>query len=84
VPDRGHTDSSQVLGCEPWQNLGVDLILAEDRLVTLQAQLPQPSRDVQGVPLVDGGRPCKSYQSDGFEATKPFAPTITPELSRQL
>jgi glyoxylase-like metal-dependent hydrolase (beta-lactamase superfamily II) len=50
VPDRGHTKSSQVLRREPWQDLGVDLILAEDGLVTLQAQLPQPSRDVHRVP----------------------------------
>ena len=51
MPDCGHTESRQVLGREPWQNFGVDLILAEDGLVTLQAQLPQPSRDVHRIPL---------------------------------
>ena len=50
MPDRGHTESSQVLGREPWQDLGIDLIVAEDGLVTLQAQLPQPSRDVHRIP----------------------------------
>ena len=50
MPDRGHTESRQVLGREPWQDLGVDLIVAEDGLVTLQAQLLQPIGDVHGAP----------------------------------
>jgi hypothetical protein len=58
VPDRCHTESSQVLGREPWQYLGIDLVVVEDGLVTLQAQLPQPSRDVHRVPRSDrDGKP---------------------------
>jgi hypothetical protein len=33
-----------------WQNLGVNLNLSERRLVALQPQLLQPSRDVHGAP----------------------------------
>jgi hypothetical protein len=51
VPDRGHTERSQILGREPWQDLGIDFVVAEGRPVTLQAQFPQPSRDVHRIPL---------------------------------
>lgn len=50
MPDGGHAEFSQILRRKPWQDLGVDLVLAEDGLVTLQAQTPQPSRDVHSDP----------------------------------
>ena len=78
MPDRGHTESSQVLGREPWQNLGVDLIVAEDGLVTLQAQLPQPSRDVHSVPHGDGDCLAKATRVTGWRPSNPFAATMTP------
>jgi hypothetical protein len=46
VPDRGDPKGDQILGGQPRQHLGVDIVGAERLGVLLQAQIPQPARDV--------------------------------------
>jgi hypothetical protein len=40
MADRGHTDGNQVLGRQVSQDVSVDFVVAERRLVLLKAKLP--------------------------------------------
>jgi hypothetical protein len=46
VPDRRHANGEQILGGQPRQHLGVDMMGAKRLGVILQAQVPQPVRKV--------------------------------------
>ena len=46
VADRCYADVLEVLTCQPRQQIGIDVILAERRFVLLQTQASQPSRNV--------------------------------------
>jgi hypothetical protein len=62
------------------QDLGVNLVLPERRLIALQPQLPQPSRDIHKRPM---GMviACQSCQSDKSKANNPStATTLDPSV----
>ena len=46
MPDRGDAEGAQVVGGQPRQHLGVDVVGLERLDIILQAQVPQPARDV--------------------------------------
>ena len=46
MSDRGDAERNQVLGGQPRQHLGVDVVGAEGLEVIREAQIPQPARDV--------------------------------------
>src|SRR5271166_2222719 len=46
MADRGHADGDQVVGRQVRQNVSVDLIVAERRLVLSKTELLQPTRDI--------------------------------------
>jgi hypothetical protein len=46
VPDRGDAKRGQVIGGQPLQHLGIDMVGLEYLDVILEAQVPQPGRDV--------------------------------------
>jgi hypothetical protein len=60
VAERGHAEFLEVLPRQPGQQPGIDVVLAERRFVSLQAQAPQPSRDVHlSSPLGAFRPPCQ-------------------------
>jgi hypothetical protein len=46
MPDGRDAEADQVLGGQPRQHLGVDVVGSECLGVILQAEVPQPGRDV--------------------------------------
>jgi hypothetical protein len=44
VADRGHAKADQVIGRQLRQHLGIDIVVAESGLVSLEAQVAQPRR----------------------------------------
>src|ERR1700736_459194 len=53
MPNRGDAHLSEVLGGELREDLGVDVVFAECRLVPFKAEAPQPPSDLHGqAPLV--------------------------------
>jgi hypothetical protein len=48
MPDRSDTKILQVLRCQTRQDRVVDFILAECRLIFLEAEPPQPTSEVHG------------------------------------
>jgi hypothetical protein len=76
MPDSGDANVFEIVSSQFGQDLGVNLVLPERLLVALQPQLAQPKRDVHGVPSWGWVIGPQRYQSDGWEATKPFAATM--------
>ena len=46
MADRGHADGDQVLGRQVRQDVPVDFVVAERRLVLRKTELLQPTRDI--------------------------------------
>jgi hypothetical protein len=57
VTDRAHADFLQVLLRKDREDLLVYLVVSECRLVSFEAQAPQPNRDVHG------GAPCQVHMN---------------------
>jgi hypothetical protein len=65
MPNRGNPEFAQILGGQPQQHLGIDIVVAESRHITFKAQALQPRRYVHAVilgseerqPLIDDHRP---------------------------
>jgi hypothetical protein len=55
MADRRHADGDQILARQVRQDVPVDIVVAERRVVLLKTELPKPTRDIDrhpGHPLV--------------------------------
>ena len=69
MADRGNTHADQVLGCQVWQDVPVDIVVAERRLVLLKTELPKPTRDIDRHP----GHPLFNAPAS---TTRRFCPVV--------
>jgi hypothetical protein len=73
MADRRDPDVFKILRGQVGQHFGIDVVIPKRVFVALQPQLPQPRRNVHGVPRKAIEIGTRHYQDDARRATDPLS-----------